>query len=226
MKLLDLLIKIYSNTIGKTSWPYSIKKFDLEDYFNIEKELKKMNVPFCVGIVTTYGQGSNLGIVLSNKISKTKIKRKSNATHAFAYIRCEKGYKHRVVEQIGHGLSVNTLLSAIGHRDEVVIRIPNPLIIDDLVSKKVLEYLEMMIEQDKISNIPYDNTHTTKNNNLSSDCSGLIYQALDYAFIELGRYNPIKIEKRCGKESWTPVDIEFDPCFITIYNKGLFTNIN
>lgn len=215
--MLKLLMKLYSKTIAKIDFPFSHKKFKLQDYFKLEEELNKLEVPFAVGIVTTYGSGSNLGIRLSNLISKNKDKKKSRKTHAFIFINNYDGRKFRVAEQVGTGLQEVSLLEAIGQRDEVTIRVPNKKFIADTTSNVAREYILDLLKQDEIENIPYDNTHALLMDN-TSDCSGLVWQSLSYAFKELGQDNLLETIDRAGLETYTPVDAEFSKLFNTIYD--------
>lgn len=218
-KLFSWVTKIYAKTLGKWHVPYNHKLFNLNDYFKIEEKLKELEVPFAIGLVTTYGNGSNLGIVLGNKLSKDKRKRKSKKTHLFIYAGSMEGHKFRVVEQVGTGLQNTSLLCAIGQKDEVMIRIPNKKFIADPTSKLVIEYVSNLLDKDDVTPIPYDNAHRLDMDD-TSDCSGLLWQALTYAFNELELENLLKTVDRIGIETYAPVDAEFSKLFTTIYDNG------
>ena len=217
--LLNLFIKVYSNTLGKWHMPFSHKKFNLNDYFKIEEKLKELNVPFAIGLVTTYGNGSNLGIKFSNWMSKDKRKKKSKKTHLFIYAAHLDGFKFRVAEQVGTGLQNSSLLEAIGQKDEVKIRIPDKRYIADPTATLATEYINNLLNIDKDTPINYDNKHVLDMDN-TSDCSGLLWQALTYAFSELGLENLLETIDRLGMETFTPVDAEFSKLFTTIYDDG------
>ena len=217
--MLDFLIKIYSNTLGKWHMPYSHKHFKLNDYFKIEEKLKELKVPFAIGLITAHGNGSNIGIRLSNKISKDKGKRRSKKTHLFIYVAHIDGCKFRVVEQVATGLQNSSLLEAIGQKDEVMIRVPNKRYIADPTATIAAEYAAKLVAIDKVTPIEYDNTHALDMDH-ASDCSGLLWQALTYAFSELELENLLETVDRVGMETYTPVDVEYSKLFTTIYDDG------
>ncbi len=217
--MIALLIKIYTATFAKLKMPYNHKRFKLCDYFKIEKELDKLDIPFAIGISTTYGNGSNMGIKINNLFSKDKRKRKSKKTHVFIFINQRDGYKFRVAEQIGSGLHEISLLEAIGQQDELMIRVPNKKFLPDNVSSVALEYIHKLLDRDALENKEYDNTHLLDMDD-SSDCSGLLWQALTYAFSELELENLLRTVERGGMETYTPVDVEFSRLFNTIYDDG------
>lgn len=211
------IIWLYTNTVAKLDWPYSHKKFNLKDYFKIEEELDKLEIPFAIGLVTTYGAGSNFGIKFSNKLSKDKNKKKSKKTHLFIFINKRNGYKFRVAEQVGTGLQEVSLLEAVGQKDEVTIRIPNKKYIADPTASAALKYINDILDRDEVENIPYDNDHILDMND-KSDCSGLLWQALSYAFDTFDQENLLETIDRANINTYLPVDAEFSKLFNTIYD--------
>lgn len=213
---MKFLINLVSNTIGKLSLPFVDKKFNLRDYFKIEKELSKLDVPFAIAIVTTYGHGSNLLIRFTNFLSKDKRKRKSRKTHALAIVETKNG-KFRAVESIGKGVQEVTLLSAIGQRDEVKIRIPDKRYINDMVATFALGYINEVARRDEVKNIAYDSDHDLLNSD-RYNCSELIFHALEHGYKRSGQASMIKIVERAGKKTWSPVDAEFSKLFRDLYD--------
>jgi hypothetical protein len=216
MFIVNLFVKLLSNTIGKWSLPYVEKKFNLNHYFLIEKELSKLNVPFAISVVTTYGHGSNLLISGAQKLSKDKRKRKSNITHALSIVETRNG-KFRAAEAMGPGIQEVSLLSAIGQRDEVKIRVPNPKLMNDQVCSFALDYIKRVLAIDRTKNIPYDLDHDLMDPE-RYDCSELIFHAVSYGFEKAGQMNLLKTVSRAGKKSWAPVEAEFSELFIDIYD--------
>lgn len=216
MFIVNFFVKLLSNTLGQWSFPWVEKKFNLNHYFGIERELAKLNVPFAISVVTTYGHGSNVLINFAHKLSKDKRKRKSKITHALSIIETRNG-KFRVAEAMGPGIQEVSLLSAIGQRDEVKIRVPNPKLMNDQVCSFALEYLRKVLAVDRAKNIPYDLEHDLMDPE-RYDCSELIFHAVSYGFEKAGQLNLLKPVSRAGKKSWAPVEAEFSELFIDIYD--------
>jgi hypothetical protein len=217
MKLVNFFVKLISESIGSLSLPYIQKKFNLNHYFLIEKEIAKLEVPFAIGLVTTYGHGSNILIKAVQLISKDKRKRKSNKTHAFAIVSTENG-KFRTVEAIGKGgIQEVTLLSSIGNRDELKIRVPNKGLVNNEVSKHALDYIRQVSKRDNEQNIGYDLKHDLLDPK-RYDCSELIFHALNHGFEMAGQKALTKTVKRAGKISWAPVEAEFSKLFVDLYD--------
>lgn len=218
------LVKLLQKTIGSWHWPFVDKKFNLNHYFEIEKELEKLPVPFAVAVVTTYGHGSNLLIRLANRLSKDPRKKKTRKTHALAIVCAEKN-KARTVEAIGRGIQEFTLLSSIGARDEVKIRIPNYKVMNEQVCKFALEYIESVAEVDREQNIPYDVLHDLEDPT-RYDCSELIYHAINHGYDWAGQRRLTKTVVRLGQKSWSPAELEFSELFVDLYDskKGFVNN--
>lgn len=216
MFLVNWFVKFLSNTLGQWSFPYVEKKFNLNHYFKIEQELSKLNVPFAIGVVTTYGHGSNILIHGAQLISKEKRKRKSNITHALTIIETRNG-KFRTAEAMGPGIQEVSLLSSIGNRDEVKIRIPNPMLMNDMVCSHALDYIKRVLAVDRAKNIAYDVEHDLMDPE-RLDCSELIFHAVSYGFEKAGQKNLLKVVNRAGRKSWAPVEAEFSELFIDIYD--------
>jgi hypothetical protein len=224
--MLNWFIKLLSNTVGEWHWPWVDKKFSLKDYFEIENKIRELDVPFVVGLVKTNGHGSNLLIGIAQSFTKDKRKRGSEITHALAHIGVNKGYKHRVVEAIGEGIREVSLLEAIGQRDKVILRVPNPKLLNDQVCKYAIEYLKDLADRDRELNIAYDNEHNYQNDE-ALDCSETIYHALSYGFEKAGHSNKVIMIERAGKKTWAPIDIRYSDLFIDLYVSGKgFTNGN
>ena len=229
MKILNFFIDLVSKTIGEMSLPFVDKEFNLDDYFQIEEMIRDLSNPFVVGIVKTKGHGSNLLIQGAQFFSKDKRKRKGEVTHALAHIGIFNGFKHRVVESIGGGIRECSLLKAIGQRDIVVLRKPNPRLVNDMVCKHAIEYIKEVAKRDAIRNIKYDNGHDYSiitmeelkdysKENVKFDCSETVMQALEHGFRMTSQASIIKMVKRGGKSTWTPADILYSDLFITIYD--------
>ena len=216
MFIVNWFVKILSNTIGEWSFPWVEKKFNLNHYFAIERELAKLEVPFAIAVVTTYGHGSNLLIKGAQLLSKDKRKRKSNKTHALTIVDTKNG-KFRTVEAIGNGIQEVSLLSSIGQRDEVKIRIPNKSLVNDQVCKFALDYIRQVARRDDQENIAYDLEHDLLDPK-RYDCSELIFHALNYGFEMAGQKALTKTVTRGGKLSWAPVEAEFSKLFVDLYD--------
>ena len=210
------IINFLVSTIGKISFPFVEKKFNLNHYFEIEKELAKLSVPFAIGVVTTYGHGTNVLIRGAQFVSKDKRKRKSKKTHALAVIETRNG-KFRTAEAIGEGVQEVSFLSSIGNRDEVKIRIPNPKLMNDQVCSFALDYIKRVLAIDLAKNIPYDVKHDLMDPK-RYDCSGLIFHAIKYGYEKAGQKNLLHTVNRAGKVSWAPVEAEFSDLFIDLYD--------
>lgn len=233
MKILDFLIKLVSNTVGRWHFPWVDKNFALKDYFAIESKIRELSSPFVVGVVKTNGHGSNLLISIAQCFSpKNKCYR---VTHALAHIGLYNGYKHRVVESIGEGVQEVPLLEAIGQRDEVILRKPNPQLINDNVCQHAIEYIKAVAERDAKTNITYDNYHDYSiipieqirdhsSENVQLDCSETIMQALEHGFKMTGQKSLIKMVNRAGKSTWAPSDIYHSDLFITMYDSRIDFN--
>lgn len=216
MFIVTFFINLLSKTLGSWSLPYVDKKFNLNHYFQIESKLSELRVPFAIGVVTTYGHGSNILIKIAQMISKDKRKRKSKKTHALAIVETKNG-KFRTAEEMGPGLQEVTLLSSIGQRDEVLIRVPNPRLVNDQVCSYALEYIRKVLAIDRMKNIEYDNDHNLESDE-RMDCSELIYHALNYGFKKAGQKSLIKTVNRGGKKSWAPVEAQFSELFVDVYD--------
>lgn len=216
MFIVNWIVKFLSNTVGQISLPYVDKKFNLNHYFEIEKELAKLEVPFAIAVVTTYGHGSNILIKLAQILSKDKRKRKSNKTHALAIVETRNG-KFRTVEAIGNGIQEVTLLSSIGQRDEIKIRVPNKSLVNNQVCEFALDYIRQVARRDDQENIAYDLEHDLLDPK-RYDCSELIFHALNYGFEMAGQKTLTKTVKRAGKVSWAPVEAEFSKLFVDLYD--------
>ena len=227
--MLKWIINLVSNTIGKWHFPWVDKAFNLEDYFLIEKELRDLDCPFAVGIVKTNGHGSNLLIRIVQLLSSDSRKRKSEVTHALAHIGINKGYKHSVVESLGDGIREVSLLKAIGQRDRVILRMPNPQFLNKKLCEHAVEYIKEVAKRDAYFNIQYDNAHNYEiipiedikdysTINVKLDCSETIMQAIEHGFKMTGQKSMIKMEMRGGISTWSPEDIHYSRLFITFYD--------
>lgn len=208
--------------IGKTSahihMPYNRKKLDLNKYFELEKKLRdSLSVPFAIGLVSTDGEASNIFIKAANLFASNKKKSKSKITHSFAYIDCINGYKHRVAEMTVNGFIINPLLSAIGQRDNVIIRVPNELLMPESVRRYAKDYLLGLAKKDEEGNIEYDFNHDNKDSE-KMDCSEMIFLALKYGYEKADIRFPMMMETRLGYEAITPTDLEYSDLFVTIYD--------
>lgn len=226
MKIINWLVTFISNTFGTWHFPWVEKKFNMSDYFELEKRLREMEVPFVIGLVKTNGFGSNVLITIAQcLIGKTDYP-SCNITHALAHIGLHDGFKHRVVESIGDGVREVSLLKAIGQRDVVIIRIPNPKKLNSQVCKYAIEFLKDLADRDRKQAIKYDLQHDYDNAD-TLDCSETIYLALEYGFKKADQESSIKMINRAGKKSWAPADIRFSDLFIDFYVTGKgFTNGN
>lgn len=219
MKILNWIINFISKTFGTWHWPWVDKQFPIQDYFEIEKRIRELEVPFAVGLVKTNGHGSNILIKIGQGLSKDKRNRKCNIVHALAHIGLYGGYKHRVVEAIGDGIREVPLLQAVGQRDVVIIRTPNWSKLNPVVCKYAIEYLKDLADRDKEKNIAYDNAHDYYNAE-ALDCSETVYRALEYGFKKADQVLSISLINRGGKMTWTPADIRFSDLFIDMYVSG------
>lgn len=226
MKILNWLIRMLSKTVGEWHWPWVDKGFAIEEYFEIEKLIRTFSNPLVVGLVKTKGHGSNLLISASQFFSKKKC---FKITHALVHIGIYKGYKHRVVESVGDGIQLVPLLTAIGQKDNVVLRRPNPKLVNDMVCKHAIEYIHEVEKRDAEIGIEYDNDHIYdiitieqikdySNKNVKLDCSETMMQALEHGFKMTGQKSLIKMINRGGKLMWAPSDIYFSELFITFYD--------
>lgn len=226
MRLLNWIINIFSKTIGSWHWPWVDKSFDLSDYFETEQRIRDLSNPFVVGLVKTYGHGSNFLIRVAQCFSKDSCK---DVTHALAHIGVFNGYKHRVVEAIGEGIREVSLLQAIGQRDNVILKKPNPKYLNDKCCKHIIEYIKEVAKRDAVINIQYDNAHNYETitieeikdyseNNVKLDCSETIMQAIIHGLRMTGQRNYIQMKKRAGKMTWTPSDILHSELFIDFYD--------
>lgn len=216
MFLVNWFVKLLSNTIGKWSFPWVEKKFNLNHYFNIEKKISELPVPFAIAVVTTYGHGSNLLIRGAQMISKDARKRKSNKTHALAIVRAENG-KFRTIEAMGPGIQEVSFLSSIGNRDEVKIRIPKYNLMNEKVCEQAIKYIKDVAERDAEKNIPYDLEHDISDPE-RYDCSELIFHAINHGFKMSDQPSPLKPVRRGGADSWAPVEAEFCELFEDMYD--------
>ena len=225
--VLNLIVKLLSNTIGQWHLPYINKKFPIEDYFKIEEYIRGLSNPFVVGAVRTHGNGSNLLIGLAQCFSPTK--KCFRVTHVLAHIGIFGGFRHRVVESLGPGIREVPLLQAIGQRDDVVLRKPNPRLLNDEVCKHAIEYIQEVAIRDSFKNIDYDTVHDYSiitleelkdysNNNIHLDCSETIMQALEHGFKMTGQKSLVKMVDRVGKKTWTPAELYHSELFITFYD--------
>ena len=229
MNTLNFIINLLSKTLGEWSWPWVDKEFPLKDYFGIEKEIRKLQNPFVVGLVKTKGHGSNILIRFAQLISSDPRKRKGQVTHALAHIGIFNGFKHRVVESVGEGIQEVSLLESIGQRDTVILRAPDPLLLSDEICNHALDYIKEVAKRDSLQNIEYDNDHNYEiitieelkdysKRNIRLDCSETIMQALEHGFKMVGVPSMINMINRGGKSTWSPIDILFSNLFITIYD--------
>lgn len=216
MFFVNFFVKLFSNTIGRLSFPHVEKKFNLNHYFKIEKELAKLEVPFAIAVVTTYGHGSNILIRFAHFLSKDKRKRNSKKTHALAIVETTNG-RFRAVEAMGEGIREVTLLSSIGGRDEVKIRVPNKGLFNDSAAKYALDYIKQVAERDVSGNIAYDLQHDLLDKK-RYDCSELIFHALNHGFEMAGQKALTKTVTRGGRISWAPVEAEFSKLFVDLYD--------
>jgi len=227
VKILNWFIKLISKTIGLLHLPFVDKSFPLSDYFEIEKHIRGLESPFVVGAVKINGHGSNILIGLVQSISS-----KGGAfkvTHALAHIGLYNGFKHRVVQSVGSGIKESSLLEAIGQRDTVVLRRPNPKVLNSKVCEHALEYLHAVAKRDAQVNIEYDNVHDYSeitieqvreysNKNVKMDCSETVMQAINHGFKMTNQKSLINMVNRAGKESWAPSDLYNSKLFITFYD--------
>ena len=220
--MLNKIIGFLTNTIAEIELPYVNKKFNLKDYFKIEQMLSELKVPFAVVLVTTNGNiGSNFLIRTVNKLSPLKIKRKSNITHAIAYVDLIDGLRHRTVESISEGLVEQRLLTSIGQRDEVIIMKPVDTVLNEQVCKYVLEYIHSKVREDRKENIEYDFDHDILDPE-KMDCSELIFNALAYGYKKADQMMPLMPVERgmlgMKKLTFTPVDLQHSPLFEVMYD--------
>jgi len=216
MSMLNLVASILGKTVGKWKFPYVDKKYDLDHYFELEKRLRELDSPFAVALTKGYGHGSNILIKIAQSFTSNKAKRNCKITHAIAHIGINNGYKHRAVEAIATGIQEVSLLKAIGQKDVVVIRVPNPKKLNSQVCKYAIEYLKNLVERDKVKNIEYDNKHDYHNDE-SLDCSETIYRALTYGFRMADQESSVKLINVAGKDIWSPADIRVSDLFIDLY---------
>lgn len=206
------MIKKLIAFFGSLHFPWVDKKFNLNHYFELEKELEKLNVPFAVGLVSTYGHGSNLLIKLVQKL--TKQTRNSKVTHAFAIISNKKN-NFRVAEFIGQGLQEATLLSAIGNRDVVKILVPNEKV-SEQNARLFIKYVKIVLARDAFTKIKYDLDHDI-NDHERYDCSELIFHAINYGMGE----NVLRPVRRMGRDTWSPADLENTEYLKLIYDSKI-----
>jgi len=227
--VVDFIVRFFGKTIGKLSMPFVNKEFPLRDYFKIESRIKRLDSPFVVGLVKTKGLGSNFLISTAQRLTKNKTAR---IVHAFAHVGILKNVKHRVVESVDGGVHEVSLLEAIGQRDTVILRRPNPKYISKEVCDYALEYIRAVEERDSKHNISYDHDHNYSeitleemrdysSNNIKLDCSETIMQAINHGFRKVGIDSPVKMTNRCGKFVWAPGDIYFSELFITFYDSKI-----
>jgi len=218
--LINIFVNLYAKTIGSWSLPYVNKKFPIRDYFKIEKMLRNLDSPLAIALVTTYGNGSNVGIRVGQWIGPKKWTKK---THVAIQFEIKDGYKHRVAEAVGGepmnngGLIETTLLEAIGQRDEVKILVPDfdsPL--NQRIASFVCDFVADKVREDKINPIPYDDGHSILTPELN--CSELLYKALRYAFNRADAHNPMEPVIRGGIPTWTPADVEYSDFFRVVYD--------
>jgi len=213
-KVIDLFIKLYTNTVATWHFPFVDKKFELLDYYEIEKKLRELEVPFAVVLVNTYGHGSSIGIRLAGWIGRRLWSKK---THVAIYIDLRKGYKHRAVEAVSEGIREVPLVKAIGQRDEVLVRVPDRSLLNEAVSSKALEYIHSVLDLDDAKNIEYDFKHDLLNDE-TQDCAELFYNSLKYGFEKADQYFPLKPIMRAGMPTFTPVDVEKCELFVDLYD--------
>ena len=227
--MINWFINLLSKTIGEWHLPFVDKEFNLGDYFQIEEMIRDLSNPFVVGGVKTKGHGSNILIQTAQLFSKDKRKRKGEVTHALAHIGIHNGFRHRVVESIGEGIRECSLLKAIGQRDIVILRKPNPRLLNDTLCRHAIEYIQAVADRDAVQNIKYDNDHDYSvitmeelkdysKENVKFDCSETVMQALEHGFRMTGQASIIKMIKRGGKSTWTPADLLYSDLFVTIYD--------
>jgi len=222
MKIINKIITFMSNAAGSIHAPWINKEFNLKDYRKIEKKIETLSTPFFVGLVKTNGNFSNLLIYIAQLFSKKRTKR---VTHAFAHI----GDEFKIVESIGKGIQKISLLEAIGQRDSVVLRYPNPHFLNNTLCDHAIDYIKAVVKRDVEIGVEYDIKHSYaiipiedirdySIKNVKLDCSELIMQALEHGFRMTDQRSLIKKTNRAGKKSWSPGDIYFSELFITFYD--------
>lgn len=214
-----LLVAI-GKIFGEISVPFNCKKFDLNHYFKIEEMLEKLPESFAVCLVGTDGYASNLFIRFTYLFSKDRRKWKSAYVHTVPFIGIRNGYKYMACESVGNGIQEVKLLKAIGQRDRVKVLAPNPEKMPAEVVKHVITFLNVLLDRDKETNIPYDYTHDLYCQK-AMDCSEVVFHALRYAYDQEGIACPVKVFRRFKRDSYLPVDIEFSELFTTVYDSEL-----
>lgn len=212
----NTFFKLIDRTLGKWHWPFADKKFNLNHYFTIEKEMMKLPSPYAVAVVSTYGHGSNMLIKLIQQFSKEKEKRSSKFTHALVVVN-NKDKNFRVAEAIGAGLQEATLLSAIGNRDMVKILVPDYSKMPVEACNHALDYVYEVIEKNRLNRIPYDLKHNMEDPD-RYDCSELVYASVNYGFKKAGLPAPLRPITRLGSKTWAPCDVEFSDLFKILYD--------
>lgn len=227
MKILNWLIRLVSKTIGEWHLPFVDKEFQLKDYFAIIDYIDKLPSPFVVGTVKIKGHGSNILIGIAQYISSKHDAFK--ITHALSHIGKNDKFKHAAIQSVGTGIQEVSFLEVIGQRDTVVLRKPNPKLLNDKVCEHALEYMKAVVERDEKINIEYDNNHDYSiitieqmrdysNNNIKMDCSETVMQALDHGFRMTNQKSLVKMVERVGKKTWTPLELYNSELFITFYD--------
>jgi len=212
------MIDLYTKTIAKTHWPLCNKKFEIKDYYEIEEHLKDCKL--AVILVTTYGNGSNMGIKFAQSVGT---KNKTKKTHAALFIGFKDGLP-MVIEASGtYGIQVVPLVQVIGQRDEVMIRVANPHLLNSSIENFMVKYVNTVIERDGELDIPYDEDHNLEDLT-KYDCAELIYHALIHGFLKARHKVTVKPVVRWGKKTYTPIELEFSDLFKTIYDNGWSKN--
>ena len=212
--MLSWMINLYTKTIAKLHWPLCNKKFQIKDYYKIEESLKDCKL--AVILVTTYGNGSNMGIKIAQNIGT---KNKTKKTHAALFIGFKDGIPMVVEASGSYGIQVVPLIQVIGQRDEVMVRISNPHLLNRSVENFMTEYVNDVIGRDGELDIPYDEDHNLEDQS-RYDCAELVYHALVYAFKKARHKVLINPVVRWGKKTYTPIELEFSDLFETIYDNG------
>lgn len=199
---------------SKFNWPMSHKKFNIKDLKRIEKYLEENNVEFAVFLVTTAGAMSNAWIKLSYLFGKVGY-HSSPFTHAVGYVN-DGICKHTVVEALGSGIETNNFCVSISQRDYVKLLIPSVKVPHN-ISKKMKSKILEISELDKKKGIAYDFEHDALDHS-KFDCSELIFNCINDAYIKSGHPAPLKTVKRFGKQTYAPIDVEHCDLLTAVYD--------
>lgn len=216
---MEFIINLISSTICSWHFPFVDKKFNLNHYFEIEKELMKRPNPLAFAVVSTDGHGSNLAIKFVQFLSGDKRKSQSKSTHALIIIN-NKDKNFRAAEMVGAGMQETTLLSSIGNRDHVKILVPKFDLMPESVCDMALDFVNRYLIIDAAKNIPYDLKHDVTVPE-RFDCSSLVFHMVNYGFAKCGLKEPLNYVKRWRRDTWTPSDVEYCELFEVFYDSKI-----